>query len=198
MNTVESSIGTIKETRRGADLSRLKDYLFLFGISGAIVALDQLTKYWVRSELTFGESISPISFLGDFVRIVHWNNTGAAFGILPSASLIITIVAVGVIIAIIYYFPRVPRDKIVMRIALSLQLGGALGNLIDRIIQGTVTDFISVSRFPVFNVADASITVGTILLIGAMLLDPVREEGVEELEASTSVEPLPQDSPEVD
>jgi signal peptidase II len=197
MNTVESTVDTAYQAHGGDDLSRLKDYLFLFGISGAIVALDQLTKYWVRSELAFGESISPIAFLENFVRIVHWNNTGAAFGILPSASLIITIVAIGVIIAIIYYFPRVPRDKVVMRIALSLQLGGAFGNLIDRIIQGTVTDFISVSRFPVFNVADASITVGTILLIGAMLLDPV-SEGVEDLEPNTSVEPLPEDPPEVE
>jgi signal peptidase II len=76
---------------------------------------------------------------------------------LPSAGLIFSIVALAVSAAIIYYFPRVPENQAAVRVALALQLGGAVGNLIDRVLLGTVTDFISLGAFPVFNVADASI-----------------------------------------
>jgi signal peptidase II len=173
-------------------LSKLKDYLVLFGIAGVIVALDQITKYKVRTELLLGETWSPFEWLEKYARIVHWNNTGAAFGILPSASKIFTIIAIVVVIAIIYYYPRVPKEQVAIRIALALQLGGALGNLLSRLLVGTVTDFISVLNFAVWNVADASITIGTALLIIAMLVEerkqsktaesdsPEDEAGVEE------------------
>ncbi len=178
--------------RREGCLSKLKDYLVLFGIAGVIVALDQITKYKVRTELLLGETWSPFEWLEKYARIVHWNNTGAAFGILPSASKIFTIIAIVVVIAIIYYYPRVPKDQVAIRIALALQLGGALGNLLSRLLVGTVTDFISVLNFAVWNVADASITIGTALLIIAMLVEerkqsktaesdsPEDEAGVEE------------------
>jgi signal peptidase II len=161
-------------------LSKLKDYLFLFGVAGGIVALDQLTKYRVRSSLALGEMWSPAAWLEPYARVVNWHNTVAAFGIFPSASIIITIVAILVAGGIIYYFPRVPRGMLLVRIALGLQLGGALGNLIDRMFFGTVTDFISLWTFPVFNVADASITIGTALLIGSMLLEDRRPAADEE------------------
>ena len=73
------------------------------------------------------------------------------------------------ILIITYYFPRIPREEWLIRLAMSLQLGGALGNLIDRLLrEGQVTDFISVGNFPVFNVADASISVGTAILFFAL------------------------------
>ena len=81
---------------------------------------------------------------------------------------IFTVLAFVVAIAIIYYFPRVPRNEWLIRLAMAMQLGGAVGNLIDRLTQGTVTDFISVGTFAVFNVADACISVGTALLIFAV------------------------------
>lgn len=152
-------------------MSKLKGYFMLFGIAGAIVVLDQLTKATVRASLLLGETWMPFDWLAPYARIVNWHNTGAAFGLFPSASLLITIVAVLVAGAIIYYFPRVPREMVAVRVALGLQLGGALGNLIDRLLFGTVTDYISVWTFPVFNLADASITIGTGLLILAMLLE---------------------------
>jgi signal peptidase II len=146
----------------------LSDYLFLFSISGFIVLLDQLTKIAVRTRLDFSETWAPWDWLLPIARIVHWRNTGAAFGIFQSFGMIFTILAIVVSIAIIYYFPRVPKDDWTFRYALALQLGGALGNLLDRLVVGEVTDFISVGRFPVFNIADASIFIGVLLLLYGM------------------------------
>lgn len=91
-------------------------------------------------------------------------------------SLVFTILAFIVSLAILYYFPRVPRGEWLMRLALALQLGGAIGNLIDRLTLGTVTDFISVGTFAVFNVADASISVGTVILILAVWLSERKQK----------------------
>ena len=147
---------------------RVRAYIFLASIAGLVLALDQWSKYLVRTELEVGQVWSPLAWLGVYARIIHWNNTGAAFGMLPSAGLIFSIVALCVSVAILYYFPRVPESQTAVRIALALQLGGAVGNLIDRVLLGTVTDFISVASFPVFNVADASITIGLALLLATM------------------------------
>jgi signal peptidase II len=147
---------------------RLRAYTFLAAISGLVLALDQWSKYLVRTQLEVGQVWSPAEWLAAYARIIHWNNTGAAFGLLPTAGTIFTVVALGVSVAIVYYFPRVPETQVVVRVALALQLGGAVGNLIDRMLLGTVTDFVSLASFPVFNVADASITVGVALLLAAM------------------------------
>lgn len=145
----------------------VRDYVMLFAIAGTVVIFDQWTKYIVRARLAFGESWSPFPWLTPYARFVHWNNTGAAFGMFPQGSLVFTIIAILVTLAIIYYFPQVPRSERALRIALGLQLGGALGNLISRLTVGAVTDFISLGTFPVFNVADSSISIGVaVLLIG--------------------------------
>lgn len=152
--------------------------MILLGLSGLIVAVDQWTKYLVRSRLDVGETWSPWSWLAPYARVIHWNNTGAAFGMLPSASLVFTIVAILVCIAVLYYFPRVPSAQWPLRAALVLQFAGALGNLIDRLMLGTVTDFISVGTFPVFNVADASISIGVAVLVAGMWLEERRRPRV--------------------
>jgi signal peptidase II len=144
------------------------DYAFLLGIAGFIVAVDQLTKYLVRTQIPFAGSWSPFIWLEPYIRIVHWQNTGAAFGMLQGFGLVFAILAVIVSIAILYYFPRVPSNEWAIRLAMAMQLGGALGNLIDRITVGTVTDFVSVGTFAVFNAADACISVGTVILILAV------------------------------
>jgi signal peptidase II len=128
---------------------RLRAYIFLASVSGFVLALDQWSKYLVRTQLAVGQVWSPADWLTAYARILHWNNTGAAFGMLPTAGIVFSIVAVCVSVAIIYYFPRVPETQTAVRIALALQLAGAIGNLIDRILLGTVTDFISVASFPV-------------------------------------------------
>ncbi|MBS3750246.1 MAG: signal peptidase II [Anaerolineales bacterium] len=145
----------------------LQAYLFLGSISGFIVALDQWTKTVVESNLVFNETWMPVEWLRPFLRIVHWKNTGAAFGIGQGLNYFFLILSIIVVLVIVYYFPLIPDSDRFFQTALSMQLGGAVGNLIDRISHGYVTDFISVGRFPVFNVADASITLGVgVLLLG--------------------------------
>jgi len=152
------------------------DYTILIGVAGLIVALDQWTKYLVRTLIPFGGSWSPWPWLEPYARIVHWQNTGAAFGMFQGFGLVFTILAFIVAIAILYYYPRVPRSEWALRVAMVMMLGGAVGNLIDRLTQGTVTDFVSLGNFAVFNVADASISVGTAILIVAVWLSERKEK----------------------
>lgn len=157
-------------------------YAYLFAISGLIVAFDQWTKSLVRANLGLGETWLPdsVMWLSPYARIVHWYNTGAAFGMFQSGSMVFTVLAIIVISAIIYYFPRVENSDWALRIAMSMQLAGAVGNLLDRLSQdGKVTDFISVGTFPVFNIADASISIGTaILLLGVYLQERAAQKRV--------------------
>lgn len=157
----------------------IKDYIFLFSLAGAIVALDQWTKYLVRQNLPFQAIWSPWPWLTPYARVVHWKNTGAAFGIFQGFGDVFTILAIVVSIAILYYFPQVPRRDWTLRLAMGMQLGGAVGNLIDRLVFGSVTDFISVGNFAVFNVADASISIGVAILILGMLVKE-RQDYLEE------------------
>jgi signal peptidase II len=115
------------------------------------------------------------------------------------------ILAIAVSIAILFYFPQVPRGEWPLRLAMGLQLGGAVGNLIDRLVQGHVTDFVSVLNFAVFNVADASISTGVaVLLIGVWVREQMQKKagagGPPEAQASTglptaakSAEPAPEE-----
>jgi signal peptidase II len=141
------------------------DYGFLGFFAGLIILFDQVTKTLIRQYLQVGEIWSPWSWLTPYARFVHWKNSGAAFGMLQGFGGIFTILAIIVSLAILYYFPQVPKQDWTIRLALSLQLGGALGNLIDRLTQGFVTDFISIGNFAVFNVADSSISVGVAILV---------------------------------
>jgi len=132
-----------------------------------VIALDQWTKWLVRTNIPFEQAWLPNSLLWlmPYARIVHWSNSGAAFGSFQNGNTVFTILAIIVIIAILYYYPRVEADDWALRLAMGLQLGGAAGNLIDRLIAGKVTDFISIGNFAVFNVADSSISVGVAVLV---------------------------------
>jgi signal peptidase II len=143
----------------------LRDYRFLFLTSGLVVATDQFTKYLVRMNLAISDQWSPWPWLMPYARLVHWKNTGAVFGIFQGLGDVFTVLAIVVSIAIIFYFPRVPGRDWYIRLAMGLQLGGAIGNLIDRLTLGYVIDFISVMRFAVFNVADSCISIGVVLLV---------------------------------
>ncbi|HEY9089820.1 MAG TPA: signal peptidase II [Anaerolineaceae bacterium] len=148
----------------------IRDYAFLFGLAGVIILLDQVTKSYVRSHLGVGEFWSPWDWLTPYARFIRVHNTGAAFGSFQGMNNVFKVLAVVVALAIVYYFPQVPRSETALRIALGMQLGGAVGNLIDRFTQGYVTDFISVGTFPVWNIADSSVTVGVgVLLLGIWL-----------------------------
>ena len=155
-------------------MNLIRKYWQIVGIAIVIVALDQWTKGLVRANIPLGGSWLPESWewLSPYARIVHWFNTGAAFGMFKEGSMVFTVLAFIVIGLILYYYPHVEQADWSLRIAMSMQLGGAAGNLIDRLTIGHVTDFISVGKFPVFNVADASITVGAaVLFLGVWMME---------------------------
>ncbi len=156
------------------------------GIAAGIVALDQWSKWLVRQHIPFGGWWLPEGWewLMPYARIVHWYNTGAAFGIFQNGNAVFTVLAVVVIAVILYYMPRLAEVAWWLRLAVAMQLAGASGNLIDRLMLGKVTDFVSVGAFPVFNVADASITLGVMIL----LLGTWRKEHREREEATLADE----------
>lgn len=141
-------------------------------IAAAMFALDRLTKWVVEGQLALGESV-PV-WPGVF-HLTHIRNPGAAFGILPNQTVFFIVVTLVVIAVIIYLGPKA-KNYPVLRLALGLQLGGALGNLVDRLRYGSVTDFLDFRVWPVFNIADSAIVVGGILLAYYLLRTENREE----------------------
>jgi signal peptidase II len=135
------------------------------GIAAAIVVVDQLTKAWIRSILAPGEA-TPV--LGDWIRLVHAQNSGGIFGLLRGQALPFAIVSLGVIALIVVYHGRSGRSPL-LTVALGLLLGGAIGNLTDRLLYGSVVDFVDAGigtiRWYTFNVADASISFAIVLLL---------------------------------
>jgi len=138
-----------------------------------VVAADQLSKTWIRSNLTVGQSLFELGFFR-ITRVPP--NTGAAFGLFQGHSFALTIIGLfGVAVLLAYalffyrYFPLL--DNRLSKSALGLILGGALGNLIDRLNPnlGGVTDFISIGIWPAFNIADSAVVVGTIIFAYILL-----------------------------
>jgi signal peptidase II len=164
-------------------------YAKLLGVVSVVVALDQWTKWLVRENIPYASQWLPesLEWLMPYARIVHWNNTGAAFGLFQNGALIFTVLAFVVIGAILVYYPQIESEGWMFQLALGLQMSGALGNLIDRLMHdGKVTDFISVGTFPVFNVADSSITIGTaVLILGVWLSE--RKQKQEELDSQDDI-----------
>ena len=135
-----------------------------------VFGLDRITKILVESSLPVGGTVDVV---GQWVRISHVTNTGAAFGLLPERTTLLSILSVGAVFAIVFYYRRLAADSRLIAATLGMQLGGAFGNLIDRIGQGYVVDFVDVGipggvRFWSFNVADSSIVVG-IIAVTALL-----------------------------
>jgi signal peptidase II len=129
------------------------------------VLVDQLTKHLVASNLGRYDSWAPIAALSGWLDIHHVTNTGAAFGLFQRGSAALAIVSILVCLAILYYCRHLEDGQWLVRVSLGLQLGGAAGNLIDRLRLGHVTDFIDVRALPVFNVADVAIVGGVMLLV---------------------------------
>jgi signal peptidase II len=155
-------------------------------IAAVIVGLDQWTKSFVRATIPLGGRWLPAGWewLDPYARIVHWYNTGAAFGMFKDGSMVFTVLAFLVIGMIFYYYPHVESADWSLRLAMSMQLGGATGNLIDRLTIKHVTDWISVGKFAVFNIADASISVGAaILFVGVWMMEKAEKKKKEMEEA---------------
>ena len=122
--------------------------------------LDQISKEIIIRTLKVGESIPEEGFFG----FTHVRNFGSAFSIIQDANLFLMIVGILAIILITYFLIFVAKDSVTLQISISLQLSGAFGNIIDRIRLGSVTDFIDVGSWPVFNIADSCISVGMAML----------------------------------
>ena len=166
----------------------IQKYWTIVLIALLIVGLDQWTKWLVRVNIPAGGTWLPesLEWLSPYARIVHWYNTGAAFGIFKEGGMVFTVLAFIVIGAILYYYPQVERSDWPLRLAMSMQLGGAIGNLIDRLTIGQVTDFISVGTFPVFNIADASISLGcVVLLLGVWWNERAQKKNVANVEVTS-------------
>lgn len=144
---------------------RAKDAWFL-ALGACVVALDQLTKWLIRQTIERGDAWPDPSWP---IRLVHYRNTGAAFGILQDAGPLLVVTSLIGMAAILVYLFNPGFAHPLMRIGLALMFGGAVGNLIDRLFNGNVVDFLQIPHWPAFNVADSSISIGVVLLVWEML-----------------------------
>ena len=161
-------------------MTRRPNWLLFIGLAAAVVVADQATKALVTSALQPGES-RPI--LGDLLRIVFSQNSGALFGLFKDNAAMFGLVSLGVIGLIVAYHGRAGGSTF-MTVTLGLLLGGAIGNMLDRLRLGYVVDFvdggIGTVRWYTFNVADAAISLAIVLLIVAALrpslVEPIGRE----------------------
>ena len=162
---------------RKGNLFTSRYFLFILLTVIILVAIDLLTKEWIRTY-----PLSQVIQQFGFLRIVHWQNTGAAFGIFqghPVGLAIVAAVEVVVLLALTWYVNRRFPYMITIwnLIAIGLIIGGAIGNLIDRLrFDGNVTDFLDVGFWPAFNAADSGVTVGAIMLAITILRLAIKEK----------------------
>jgi signal peptidase II len=146
--------------------------IILPAVALLVLVADQISKYLVLSNLAPGQSWSPVTSLTPWVSITHVTNTGAAFGLFQDQGPLFAVIAVIVVAAIIFYYRQLPAGQWWIKASLGLQLGGALGNLLDRLrLDYKVIDFIDFKIWPVFNLADSSIVIGVAILAYYLLRD---------------------------
>jgi signal peptidase II len=151
-------------------------WIFL-AFSAVIVLFDQLTKNWIRTNFPLGYA-SPEVF---HVRIINIENSGSAFGLFQNQSFILSIIAILGVIIILVFYRKLAALSWLATVAIGLVLGGAIGNLSDRIFFGHVTDFVYVRlwgdvMWPAFNVADSSLSIGIILLIWFIITTMIKKD----------------------
>ncbi len=169
-----------------------KDWL-LIPIIGLVYVLDQFTKHWVEQEICYGRAIPRE---GTFQLTCSFNS-GTAFGLFPDHTLLLifaSFIGVGVLLLV---YRRHPVPGLLLRISLGLQLGGAVGNLTDRIRFGQVTDFVKLGPWPVFNLADACIVVGIIMLVWLFIFSGGAQRPAPAMESTGRIlDPTPESVPE--
>lgn len=170
----------------------ITDYIFLLAGAAIIIFLDQWSKEWIRTNLAYGEIYHPELWLSQYARLMHWRNTGIVFGLFQDIHKLFSLLPAIISAAIIFYYPRVPKEDRLIRFSMMLYLGGGIGNLIDRLTQGYVTDFVSVGNFAVFNVADACISVGVVILALGVYLKEQEEKKLAASAKETQTEELPE------
>lgn len=129
-------------------------------IALSVIGLDQLSKYLIRANMEMGQSIPREGPVG----LHYTTNTGGAFGLFANQAFLLSMAAVIGIAVIVLYLRYLPPRSTLLKVGLGLDLGGAMGNLIDRFRLGEVTDFVKLGAWPVFNLADTAIVVGTFLI----------------------------------
>lgn len=160
---------------------------FLPLIVGAlIIVLDQTTKYIIEANIPYNTSWAPVPSLAHIFQFTHTGNTGIAFGLFAGGSGLFAIVAFIVTLIILFYNYTLPAGNIGLRVVLGLLLGGALGNLIDRLRLGHVTDFLDFGPWPIFNVADTAVVAGA-LALGWLMWMESRQEARRAQETAESV-----------
>jgi signal peptidase II len=163
----ETGSPAVRDDDGGGGGSRLSNRLFAAGVAAAVVVVDQLTKWWATNALADG----PIVVVDGWFQFRLTFNTGASFSLFSGGGQLIALVAIGVVIMIFYVLGDASRR--LEAVALGLVLGGAVGNLLDRVFRGSglldgaVVDFIDFSSFATFNVADIAINIGVLLLFVA-------------------------------
>lgn len=135
---------------------------FFAALVAIVIAIDQTTKSLIRGWLAEGETWPAGA---DLIRLTHVENEGAAFGILQGAGIFLVVTGIIAMFALIAFLFWTPRQGRLHVAALALVLGGAVGNFIDRVARGSVTDFINPTHYPSFNIADSAIVVGVCTLI---------------------------------
>jgi signal peptidase II len=137
-----------------------------------VILLDQWTKWLIVASMEIGESVKVID---DFFYVTSHRNRGAAWGMLEGQFWLFYIITAVVVVAIVYFMQTEAKGKPLMKTALAILLGGAIGNFIDRLFRGEVVDFVQTFifgyHFPIFNIADAALTIGVLLLFGAMFIE---------------------------
>jgi len=149
----------------GSDLGH---YLPFAAVAALVLALDQWSKFFVTGYVE-ASGQGQIAILGGKVLIDPVDNTGAAFGVLPNQTILLTAIALTIVTALVFSYRRLARGPVSVRVGLGMILGGALGNLLDRVRFGHVVDFIDLRWWPVFNVADSCIVMGVLTLIVTLM-----------------------------
>jgi signal peptidase II len=152
------------------------EYAYLLVIAGIALCLDQGSKLWVRATIPAGETWAPLAALSPYARFVHSGNTGMALGIARSMNGLFIALSEIACISILVLYPYLIRrgDALLLGAGFGLVLGGAAGNLIDRVLLGYVTDILLLNLFPVVNLADLSILAGAVLIATGLLKGGIR------------------------
>ena len=170
-------------------------------VATIVILLDQWTKELVRAKIAKLTYAVPIEALGEYFVFEHVDNYGAAFGILQNQGSLFIVIAAVVAVAILVYVRYLPMNDWIVRVLLGLQLGGAIGNVIDRMLQGYVTDFIKmgipgVYYWPNYNIADSAIVIGVIGLGVYIVWDDLfRQRRARNRQVPESSSPVSSNSP---
>ena len=148
------------------------DRIRIYWIAIAVALIDQYMKHLVRANLPLRGSWNPFPWLAPYIQVTYITNTGAAFGLFKEWGNVLAIVSIVTIVAIIVYYGNLSARPWQLTLALGMQLGGAIGNLIDRLVFGAVTSFVDMHVWPVFSVADACIVVGVVTLAITLVREP--------------------------